>query len=55
VRERSISSARRAIVEGVAELLGRKEFKLLEAGVRMAGTLWIGSHRSGRSPSPLPL
>ena len=54
MRERSTPPTWRAIVEGVAELLGRKEFKLLEAGVRMAGTLWIGSHRSGRSPSPLP-
>jgi len=37
VRERSTSRARRAIVEDVAELLERKEFKLLEARVRMAG------------------
>lgn len=48
MRERSTSRARRAIVEDVAELLERKEFKLLEARVRMAGMLWIGSHRSGR-------
>jgi len=54
VRERSTPPTWRAIVEGVAELLGRKEFNLLEAGVRMAGMLWIGSHRYGRSPSPLP-
>jgi dihydroneopterin aldolase len=49
VRERSTSPARRAIVEGVAELLERKEFKLLEAGVRMAG-----GHVVDRFPSRSP-
>ena len=48
MRERSTPPTWRAIVEGVAELLGRKEFKLLEARARMADMLWIDSHRSGR-------
>ena len=48
MRERSTPPTWRAIVEGVAALLGRKEFKLLEARARMADMLWISSHRSGR-------